>query len=549
VSGNDITAPVEASGILRRLRQGNRPLDSAYRRAVTRAANVINYWPLEDTGGNLINFGAAVGSASMTVLSGGYPKTASASAFPCSAPLPELGTTTWQALPESDAPGDWQLRWLMYIPLDLVGTDVAFLRVQTSDLLWEIQGRWGTNGLKVVAYRGATTVYDSGYFGFDVVGQPIRMHLSVATNGANVDVSLQGLIPGGASGGFTTVAAAAGTPGSVGAIVLNPEANMAATLIGHVVLSSAITNNSTDLAQPLFAYQGEAAGRRVQRLCEEEGLASRVIGDPFDSEPMGSQYPSSLMGLLDSCAVTDGGILFEPRDSIGVGYRTRVSMQNQTALALDYSAGNLGGVVDVDRDDNGFANDVTATSAAGTSARATLADGSNLSTSQPPTGAGIYATQVSTGCLDGRARDMAGWRLKLYTVDEPRITGMALNTNLPALAASSTLTDAARATCCPSPASRPPPSAGPRSASWCKAPANASGRSPTRSSSTRRPPHRGTSGCTTPTAGTTRPAAPWWPVCRPGPPACRWPPAWGRCGPPPEATCRWWWTSAASGSP
>lgn len=445
LSGNDITAPVQAAGIFRRLRQGNVPLDSAYRRAITQAASVVNYWPMEDEGDSLIAFGAAVGSAPMAVLSGGYPKAATNKAFPCSDPLPELGITTWQAFPDGGAVGDWQLRWLMAIPSNLTGTDVSFLRVQTSDLLWELQ--WKTDGaLKVRAYRGSSTaVYDSGYFSFNATGQPIRAHLSIKANGANVDVSLQTLIPGGVSGGFVTTAAVAGVPGTVTAIRFNPEANMGATAIGHVVLSSVLTDPTTDLAQPLNAWTAELAGLRVQRLCLEEGITSRTVGDPWDTEPMGAQGSGPLAELLQQCASADGGILAESRDSMAVFYRTRVSMQNQTAVAWDYAAGQVAGTPDIDRDDNGFANDVTVTSSTGTSGRAQLNDGSTLSVSQPPTGAGRYPTSFKAWCLDGRAKDIAGWRLRLSAVDEPRFSRMALQTNLPALAASSTLTAAALA--------------------------------------------------------------------------------------------------------
>jgi hypothetical protein len=440
LSGQDVTAPIEAAGILRRLRQGAQPLDSALRRATVRSSGLVEYWPCEETGDTVPAFGAAVGQAPMTVIAGGFPKTGGFKGFVASKGLPELGLTVWEAKVDSYPIADWQLRWLMAIPATLTGTGVSFLRIQTSDMLWELQ--WQTNGdLKVRAYRGNTNVYDSGFIGFNATGALIRAHFHVKTNGSNVDWQLQTQTPGGVSGGITITNAVAGSPGVVGLIRFNPEQNMGATAVGHITLNNVITDPATDLATALNAYQGEAAARRVQRLCVEEGIPSRIKGDPDDTELMGPQTPAPLVDLLQQCADADGGILSEARESAAVGFRSRVSMQSQTPVAYDYAAGHLAGTIDVDRDDQRFANDITVTATTGTTGRAQLNDGTALSVSQPPTGAGRYATTFDANCSPGRVNDLAGWRLRISAVDEPRISKAAFNTNQPAIIASSTLTE------------------------------------------------------------------------------------------------------------
>lgn len=441
LSGNDITAPVEAAGIIRRLRQGAPVLESPLRRAALRSTNLVQYWPCEEAGDNLPGFGAAVGTQPLLVIGGGFPKAAANKDFVASAPLPELGTTVWQVGVDSYAGTDWQIRFLLSIPAALTGADVPVVQWGTTDMSWQLL--WQTNGaLRIQASRAGVAVYDSGYVGTNVTGTPVRIHIAVTTNGGNVDVELTTQVPGGTAGGFFTATAVAGFPGVVQVIRFNTLQNLGATAIGHVTLNSTRTNPSSDLAAPLAGFLGEPGGRRIQRLCVEEGLTSRLLGDPWDTLPMGVQRPATLMALIQECADTDGGILHEARDSFALAYRTRVSMQAQTPLALNYGGGHVAGVIDLDRDDQGFANDITVTAAgSGRTGRAELADGSALSVSQPPVGAGRYAQSYDANPTDGLITHLAGWRLRLSAVNEPRVSHLALDTNLPVVAASPSLTE------------------------------------------------------------------------------------------------------------
>ncbi|MGW3628351.1 hypothetical protein [Streptomyces sp. NPDC000880] len=73
VSGNNVTAPLMGAGILRRLGQGRKPLDSTLRRRIP-SFNPLQYWPMEDEdgatraasaltrGGPLYTLGMAFGS-------------------------------------------------------------------------------------------------------------------------------------------------------------------------------------------------------------------------------------------------------------------------------------------------------------------------------------------------------------------------------------------------------------------------------------------------------------------------------------------------------
>jgi len=75
----------------------------------------------------------------------------------------------------------------------------------------------------------------------------------------------------------------------------------------------------------------------------------------------------------------DGGILYEPRDFLGLAYRTRESMYRQTArLELDYAAAHLGsgeGGLEPTDDDQQTRNDITVKREGGSSYRASAETG------------------------------------------------------------------------------------------------------------------------------------------------------------------------------
>lgn len=448
-SGSDVWAPVEAAGLFRRLRQGARRLESAIRRGVLRrASDVVQYWPCEEQGGGYITrFGAAVGTAPI-VATNAVPDTGQNQAFLASEALATFGDSIWTADVDTYTATDaWQVRWLMSIPDDFADNGVAWgnviLQVWTTDVVWEVAYRNDSGGeIQLYGIGGGSVVYSSGWFGFDATGSNWRWHLSVQQNGADVDITLVAADPatGLEDGGIADTLSAA-VAGQVYRLVFNRDSDNDDVSIGHVTLQKAVTSLSS-LDVELTAYNGEPAGERIIRLCLEEGLAYRIQGDPTDTEQMGPQTAKPLMDLLEECADTDLGLLFEPRETIAVGYRTFVDMNNQEAkVGLDYAAGEVAGSPELDRDDATFSNDVTVTNASGTTARAVLDDGSAMSVSEPPIGAGRYDSTFEVNGQENRLQVLADRRLKLSSPDEPRISKLRLGLHYPAVAADSALAD------------------------------------------------------------------------------------------------------------
>ena len=267
----------------------------------------------------------------------------------------------------------------------------------------------------------------------------------IEQNGADLDVSIQGQEQDAHPRGgnvFTSVVDQRPSSSPLNVVFNNNAGDgIEGWGIGHVTLQNAITPTS-ELETELNAYIDEPAGDRIRRLCLEEGIASRFYGDAGDTELMGAQRPATLTSLLEECAATDLGILSESRDNVAVWYRTRTSIEGQSAkVDLDYSAGEVLGSPQLDRDDQGFANDITAKNNSGTEARAVLDDGSDLSISQPPVGAGRYATTHNVNADDTRLPDLASAVLTLSAVDEPRVGQLSIGFHQLAILADPALSD------------------------------------------------------------------------------------------------------------
>lgn len=451
VSGQDIWTPIEAQGLFRRLRQGAQPLESALTRGtIRRAQSLIDYWPMEDVGDNITHFGNSVGLPQMVAAAGEQVKAGAISTFLASKPIPEMvDATISAATTQPAATGALQFRWLQHVP----STFTAVTPIQpevigftTTDVSWRVQFRNDNGGdLRILGFRGPTLVYTGPWIVWGAVGTDYRMSFTVEDNGANVDIALLGRAVGGAVGGFSTTTAFAAVTGQPVNVVINNNtgAGIPGWGIGQVSVQNAVTNED-ELLDELNAHIGEKAGTRIQRLCIEEGVGYRFYGDPTDTEAMGPQLPDTLPALLEDCQKTDIGILSEARDSSAVWYRTRrtIELQDPPALTLDYANSEVGGSPDLDRDDQNFSNDVTAKNASGTESRTELDDGSALSVSPPPTGAGRYpSTYDINGELDTRLPDVAAAVLRLRSPDEPRASKLGTTFQQRAIATNPTLSE------------------------------------------------------------------------------------------------------------
>jgi len=424
-AGEDVWVPVQAAGILRRLQQGVAPLRSVLYRAITAAGTAVAYWPCEDDT-DATTLASATGGPPLTVT--GTPTLATSTAYGSSLPLPVVASSRWRGtVPAYTTTGSTQIRFAWAIPAAGTTDGAVVARISTTGTA----GRWdlnyntaGTGTITLAAFdvSSANLFTSAGITG--VNGDVGRISIELVTDGADIDWALRLYTSAGVTSKTGTLIGR--TAGIVTTVDMDCHVNMASDVLGHISVDTAVAD-ATSATSEITGYAGETAAARVLRLCTEQGITATVVGTASDSAAMGAQSPGKLVDLLRDCEAADQGVLYEPRATFGLAYRTRVSMYNQAAgVTLDYSAADLSQLDPTD-DDQLTRNDWTVTRSGGSSATA-VDDTGPLSVLDPPDGVGRYDTAVTVNvATDGVLPDHAGWRLHQGTVDEPRYPQIGVN--------------------------------------------------------------------------------------------------------------------------
>lgn len=425
-SGINLTVQLSANGVLRRISQGQTPAASPMYRAFTRITGTlapVAYWPMED-GTGATSLASGIGGPPMEI--NGPVQLAQDSSFPGSLPLPVMnGGSCYGKVPHYSGSGSIICRFLLNVqaaPQD----GARLMRVITTGTCTEVSLYYGTGGkLGFAGFNGGGTVFDSGEVAFAINSVPVWVSMELRPGGGTtVNWSIETLTLAGASVGFS------GTfTGSIGnAVEAYPAARqqLGQVTIGQVSLQSD-WESLFSLGGPITAWQGEAAGSRFARLCGEESLACRIYGPPAVTVPMGVQTQQTISALLQECVDADVGIMYEPSECLGLGYRTQVSLLNQSpALTIAYN--QLAEGLAPTLDDQTIVNDVTVTQSGDGSSARQFDTTSSLSVLAPPAGVGTYDTQQQVNVAgDSQLNDQAGWRLHLGTVDEPRYPAVTID--------------------------------------------------------------------------------------------------------------------------
>lgn len=459
-TGTDVWVPVDAAGILRRLGQGSTPLKSVMRRsALDVLPNVVAYWPVEDADGSTQIASGHPDSRPMTVT--GTPDWATATTIPSSAPFAATAGSRWRGQVPTYTPfssgittNQTVLRFLLTTTGSITNGCVMF-RIATGggvarhDLVYSTAAG---GSVTVNMYDAAGTLLDSdGPLDIDLDTGRFWVFIGL-DNQFGLAGTFVDIYPLGASlsdPALTLSASAAATVTAVTAVEVAPSQNGAGLAISHITVQATSAGqlfNSTQIAIA-NGHVGEAAGERISRLCDEEGITFETPGgvDLSDSSPLGAQRPETLLTLLQEAADTDGGILYEPKTVLGLAYRTRASLLNrEPSITLDYAAHQMRALEPVD-DDQQTRNYITATRTGGSSSAPQILESGPLSVLPPPDGVGKYDEEVTVNVeTDAVLDDHAGWRLHLGTVDEARYPNITMMLAAPAFVADPALSQAVR---------------------------------------------------------------------------------------------------------
>ncbi|MFE2019892.1 hypothetical protein ACFW9O_17835 [Streptomyces sp. NPDC059499] len=411
VSGHNITAPIEASGLLRRLTAGRNSLQSTLRRRIP-SYGPLAYWPLEE-GRSATQAYSPIRNVAPLRLSGfdfGSDGTLSGSdALPV---LTEDARFFGGVRPGAD--GQWQVE-LVYKLDEMPASLTTMFLIRTTGIAPRILVQIQTNNVRLVGQNAAgDELFSSSTTAPGFTGAWNRLKISTQTSGGNVTARVGWVTIG--EGGVSTPTVYAGTAGHVTSVESQFGPLLQGMSFGHLSVFETYNPGAYDFAD--HGFDGEVAGTRAIRLTDEQGVELTYFGDRADTTRMGPQRSDTLPALLEDVAESDGGILFEDRYQLALAYRGRHTLYNQApALVLDYA--DLTQPFEPVEDDT-VRNDVTVTRENGSSARVVLESGP-LSVQPPPFGVGTYDDAVTLSLYeDTQPEQIAAWLMSLGTWDEAR---------------------------------------------------------------------------------------------------------------------------------
>lgn len=460
ITGNNAWVDIESTGVLNREQQGTPSEDSALYKFYTNPAGLTQlvnddsnflqvngsyyprgYWPLEDNAIPGADTDASpqevTGSGLTTQKEGvitGTVEFGSDNTFFASKSAAKFTTGSMARFPvRNSEPGNWLVEFIVYAPDGITnGTRLCEVRQTGADQI--IRLTYSATDTLVL------TVHDADGTQIDTSGS-----LSAAINRRHSRLTITSEDGGGAYSLYyenqsdrrvTTLGSALATEyGGIYEVRLNANQLMNGAYLAHLAVFDSTGLDPATLvgeaygrgkqfffgqSSDLDAWRKEPAARRAERLTWEQQLVNYNIGDggPW----MGIQTAKSYVQSMQDVQATDMGYVYEPRNVLGLGYRTRSSMYNQPVmLNLSYEGNDLSGTFSPVRDNRGSINDMTVLEDFGTRGRYELTEGSR-STQRPPNGIGRYRDEQTISLYrDSDLVSQASWRVFVGTRDDLRV--------------------------------------------------------------------------------------------------------------------------------
>lgn len=331
---------VQASGLLRRIGNWAREVQSPMRRQLQAYNNPVGYWTMEDIrgAGSLSNLtgGGAPAAADGVNLGGATPPGGSASlaAFTASSiaygVFGYTGTSAWQVAFVIGMSGVTQPAAPAYNRPVAIFTGLG--------LRWTLQTNADGFGLQVlyadgsVAYTNATTWSAAG------ISATRWLWFRISASHANGVVQFRYAAH---TEGYTYIYQVTGSFNASGLGRLSTwQAACEGMGLGHLIALNNVTDDlmSTDMQTAVAGQLGETALNRFARLCAQEGIPALTVGDPATSQRMGGQGTDALIDLLKEATTTEDGLLYEDRASNALVLRSRRSLYAPSVLTLAYPA-------------------------------------------------------------------------------------------------------------------------------------------------------------------------------------------------------------------
>lgn len=432
---------IECAGVLRRLGQGTKPVQSVMRRAFSAlGAECVAYWPCEDAS-NATSLRRVIGNRNGRIV--GEPSLASFD-FNGSKPLPALGSGRLIFTSPVFTPNEIaQVRWVGNLPTTLPDNTLYARFRYSGGSIARVDLRWytasgGQFGFEV--YDDENNQVYASLFSSNLSGKRARWTLELSDSGSDVSRTFGYYEQGAATGLTSTVTLTGQTLGRILSADFNPgRVDVGDMAVGHVTFEKAITTLFDVSVDVLNGHNGESAEARVKRLGSQNNLSVTVVGGTGSTEELGAQQIDTAIALIKDAAYTDNGILYEPRNSDDLVFRTLESMYDQTPLSITYTDNLLSPFQPVE-DDDLTRNSVTVRRLNGSEATYTDTT-SRMGTAVPPTGVGLYDEEVELNLYtDAQLEQHAAWRVNVGTIDEARWPVIGLDLAHPTFRSNATVT-------------------------------------------------------------------------------------------------------------
>ncbi|WP_017599193.1 hypothetical protein [Nocardiopsis lucentensis] len=434
LSDSDVWVPLQAAGILRRLGQGQSPLQSALRSAIP-AYWPPAYWPLED-GVDTTRPTAGVDNVEPLIASGlvfaDDDSLISSERLPTITDNARLRTS--RAIPMDDVNG-WEVDFFYKLPEPetLTSEQVLFNiittegRAQASLLEFSgdlyIVGRiYDADDVEINAHSGNLTGRTPPFF-----NDWRRFRFLAVQNGFLVDWEIAWFDQ--TTDGSAISADYTGTAGRATGIDTRFGSELEGMSLGHLSVWGGVFPLAYNDSFSGYS-RNDTARTRLNRISTEQNVPMEIMG-AADTR-LGPQPRGTFLDVVTDAQAPDLGVAGELRDRLGLSYRGRDTLYNQPpVLTLDYGSGEIFAPIEPTDDDQATRNDVTVKRTRGASYRVVDETG--------PLGVaavGRYDESVTLNLADdAQLPDQAAWRLHLGTVDEMRFPTIRLNLANPRMAA------------------------------------------------------------------------------------------------------------------
>jgi hypothetical protein len=286
-----------------------------------------------------------------------------------------------------------------------------YWRVNNSSFLWEITDPDGAS-IKTSAAAYGTTSPDNW----------LRLRMKVTVSGSTVTYEpawykQDNPAPVGITDTFSS--SVAGRP-RTWAIVANTYTDGAQFEHLFATSDTSIDLLTGDAAASFNGFNGETAFQRFVRMVAQFRGGYIAYGDLTQSPQMGRQQRGTAIDVLEECARTDGGLIFDDPNRLRLVFRTNSSLINQLPKLALVRGVDVAPPLRPIIDDNRAANDIRVTNTDGSEARVVQTTGPR-SVQSPPAGSGRVGGRLEVSFKWAAQLEQRGnWELRQNTIDRPR---------------------------------------------------------------------------------------------------------------------------------